>query len=300
MPSPTPSAASKTSIPSVQSLGSGSSGNAFIITTGTDTLLIDCGVGIRNMTKVLRERNIDPSDVSAICVTHEHSDHIRTLPKVMSSDVPVYATGGTARRSGLPASQHLCAVSDAPVTLAGATIWPLPVAHDAVEPCGFMVEMIDGTRVTLLTDLGSWHDSLRDFVRASDLIILEANHDEDMLRYGPYPIYLKRRVASDVGHLSNRHCGLALGEALAKTTHQPEIWLAHLSEHNNRPDLAEETVRRALLERDLDLHVTALPRRSPGNIWIPRPVSSKAQPFRRTVSPAVEQLQIRLFSLASE
>lgn len=295
MPCFTPPDFPHSSSPSVQSLGSGSSGNAFIITTGTETLLIDCGVGIRTMTGALRERGIAPADFSVICVTHEHSDHIRTLPKVMTAGVPVYATGGTARRSAVPAAQHERAVSDTPISLAGATIWPLPVFHDAVEPCGFMVEMEGGARVTLLTDLGTWHDSLRDFVRASDLIILEANHDEEMLRDGPYPAYLKKRVASDVGHLSNRHCGIALGDALRGTTHQPEIWLAHLSEHNNRPGLAEETVRQALHEQGLDPDVTALPRQSPGKIWTPGTRSSDAPRFQRISSPPVEQLRMTLF-----
>lgn len=295
MPSFTPPNVPHATLPSVQSLGSGSSGNAFIITTGTGILLIDCGVGIRTMTKALRERGIAAADVGAICITHEHSDHIRTLPKVMTAEVPVYATVGTARRSAVPAGQHQRAESDTSISLAGATIWPLPVSHDAREPCGFMVEMKDGTRVTLLTDLGSWHDSLRDFVRASDLIILEANHDEEMLRSGPYPAYLKKRVMSDVGHLSNRHCGIALGDALKGTSHQPEIWLAHLSEHNNRPDLAEEAVRQALHEQDLDLQVAALPRRSASEIWTPGSRTSTAPRFTRTVSPPVEQLRITLF-----
>jgi phosphoribosyl 1,2-cyclic phosphodiesterase len=256
----------------VQSLGSGSSGNAFLITADGNTLLIDCGVGIRTITKALRERQMALADIDAVCVTHEHSDHIRTLPKVIHSELELYATIGTARRSAIPSSQHTQAIEDAPVTVAGITIWPLPVAHDAVEPCGFMAEMPDGSRITMLTDLGCWHESLRDFVRASDLIILEANHDEEMLRYGPYPTYLKRRVASDVGHLSNRHCGLALAETLRGTTHRPEIWLAHL-----------------------DLPVTALPRTSPGEIWTPPVRNRPVTPFTRPHVHQVEQLGFDLF-----
>lgn len=280
---------------SVQSLGSGSSGNAFLITTPESTVLVDCGVGIRTVNAALRMRQMAITDIDAICVTHEHSDHIRTLPKVIHSDVELYATGGTARRSALPASQHTRAIEHEPVTIHGITIWPLPVAHDAIEPCGFMAELPRGARITVLTDLGSWHDSLKDFVRASDLIVLEANHDEEMLRSGPYPAYLKRRVASDVGHLSNRHCGLALADALRGTSHQPEIWLAHLSEHNNRPGLAESTVRDALIGQDLDLAVTALPRKSPGDVWTPpqrdvlRPDPVHRRPER------VEQLGFELF-----
>ena len=291
----TPSCAPHPRAITVQSLGSGSSGNAFLITTESDTLLIDCGVSIRTLNASLRKRGLTMNEIRAICITHEHSDHIRTLPKVMHHGTAFYSTGGTARRSALPTERHQRAIEDEPVRIAGVTVWPLPVAHDAMEPCGFMAELPDGSRVTMLTDLGSWHDSLREFVRASDLIILEANHDEEMLRLGPYPTYLKRRVASDVGHLSNRHCGLALSEALQGSTHRPQIWLAHLSEHNNRPDLAEETVRSLLAERDLDLVVTALPRRSPGEIWTPGEQSGRPQAFNRTRSQKVEQLGFELF-----
>lgn len=275
---------------SIQSLGSGSSGNAFVITTGSDTVLLDCGIGIRALRSAMKERKLDVTDITAICVTHEHSDHIRTLPKVIHADAELYATSGTSIGSRLPNGQVTRAIADSPITIAGITIWPLPVSHDAKEPCGFMLELPDGSRATMLTDLGAWHDSLRDFVRASDLIILEANHDEDMLRSGPYPAYLKRRVASDVGHFSNRDCGLALGHALRGTSHDPEIWLAHLSKENNRPDLAEQTVRDELVRHDLDLSVTALPRLSPSHIWTPRERTLPSPEFTRQPVLQIQQL----------
>lgn len=275
---------------SIQSLGSGSSGNAFLITTNTDVVLLDAGVGIRTITSAMRARQIALHDLETICITHEHSDHVRTLPKVLHAGAALYATDGTAIRSRIPRDQHIRAIADDPIRAGGVTIWPLPVAHDATEPCGFMIEFPDDTRATILTDLGSWNDSLKDFVRASDLIVLEANHDEEMLRNGPYPAYLKRRVASNVGHLSNRHCGIALGNALHGTTHQPEIWLAHLSEQNNRPGLAETTVRAALTARDLDLAVTALPRTSPGHIWTPKARTAPQPAFMRTLVARAQQL----------
>jgi phosphoribosyl 1,2-cyclic phosphodiesterase len=278
---------------SVQSLGSGSSGNAFIVTTEEETILIDCGIGIRNLTGALRQRNILLTDIHTICVTHEHSDHIRTLPKVVRDDVTIFATNGTAIRSAVARDQHVRAIRDTPQKVGGITLWPLPVLHDAQEPCGFMLEMPDGARVTILTDLGAWHDSLREYVRASSLIILEANHDEEMLRVGPYPMHLKRRVASDVGHLSNRHCGIALGNALHGTTHGPEVWLAHLSEHNNEPWLAEETVRTALRDRDLDLKVMALPRKSAGPIWTPNDTGAP-RPLFTAPAPPVKQIGLDL------
>lgn len=281
---------------SVQSLGSGSSGNAFIVTTGDGVLLIDAGVGIRTITRALRERNIALGDIDTVLVTHEHSDHIRTLPKLVRDDTTIFATDGTAIRSAVNRDQHVRALGDTPQKIGGVTVWPLPVRHDAKEPCGFMLEMPDRTRVTMLTDIGSWQESLAEYVRASHLVILEANHDEEMLRRGPYPQHLKRRVASDVGHLSNRHCGLALGQTLRSSSHNPEIWLAHLSAHNNQPGLAEETVRQELLSQDLDLPVTALPRTSPGEIWTPRANHAPAPAFVSRAQPPLQQMGLDLFT----
>jgi phosphoribosyl 1,2-cyclic phosphodiesterase len=280
---------------SVQSLGSGSSGNAFIITSTEGTILVDAGVGIRNITSALRSRNILLTDIDTILITHEHSDHIRTLPRLVRDDTTIYATDGTAIRSAVNRDQHIRAIGDTPQTMGGITIWPLPVSHDAKEPCGFMLEMPDRSRVTILTDLGSWHDALAEYVRASNLIILEANHDEEMLRTGPYPQYLKKRVASNVGHLSNRHCGIALGQALRTTTHRPAIWLAHLSEHNNLPGLAEQTVRDALNEHDLDLEVKALPRRSASVVWTPSANRPTSAAFVSSATPPPAQLGLDLF-----
>ena len=278
---------------SVQSLGSGSSGNAFIVTTSDESILIDCGIGIRTLTASLRQRNIALTSIDTICVTHEHSDHIRTLPKVIREDTTIFATDGTAIRSAVRRDQHVRALGDTPQRIGNMTLWPMLVSHDAQEPCGFMLEMPDGSRVTILTDLGSWHDSLAEFVRASNLIILEANHDEEMLRVGPYPQYLKKRVASDVGHLSNRHCGIALGKTLRTSTHQPEIWLAHLSEHNNLPHVAEETVRESLRAHDLDLRVTALPRKSAGPLWTPSAAGAPRPAFNAPM-PALQQMGLDL------
>lgn len=255
---------------SVQSFGSGSSGNAFLVTSPQTRIIIDAGVGIRAMTTSLRGRGLSILDIDTICVTHEHSDHIRTLPSLTHRDTALFATSGTAIAAAMP-RQHVERLQEnRPVSIADITIWALPVSHDAREPSGFMLEFSDGTRVTLLTDLGMWQDSLADFVRASHLIVLEANHDVDMLRFGPYPIHLKRRVASDRGHLSNADCAGALGRVLSRTSHQPDIWLAHLSKENNRPEKAEMAVRTALREKAIESSVLALPRLAAGPIWTPR------------------------------
>jgi phosphoribosyl 1,2-cyclic phosphodiesterase len=250
----------------VQSLGSGSSGNSFLLEYENRTVLVDCGVGVRTVQRALRDRGKTLDDVSTILLTHEHSDHVRALPHVLREDITLMSTAGTARAARLDRDQWVQMIDGRPATVGGMTIWSLTVKHDAAEPCGFLVETPVG-RATILTDLGSWQPSLLEPLLASDLVILEANHDEEMLRRGPYPAYLKKRVLSDIGHLSNASHALALAEVAKQHGSEPVVWLAHLSETNNDPDVAETTIVQALHRIDRDLPVLALPRRQPGPVW---------------------------------
>jgi len=161
------------------------------------------------------------------------------------------------------------------------------VRHDAAEPCGSDIETSAGN-VTVLTDLGCWRDHLTEALRASDLGVLEANHDLAMLRNGPYPAYLTRRVASDSGHLSNADSALALIGAFRDGRALPEVWLAHLSATNNTPALATDAITAALNRCDLDIAVAALPRRLPGPIW-----STEANGTRKRRTESV-QLDLEL------
>jgi phosphoribosyl 1,2-cyclic phosphodiesterase len=257
-----PSAAPATT---VQSLGSGSSGNGFLITSGETVVLLDCGVGIRTINAALRERGRAARSLDAILVTHEHSDHVRTLSAFAGRDVPIVSTAGTRRRAFIAPPQWEEISFARPVHVGALTVWAIKVRHDAAEPCGFLIEAPD-TRVAVFTDLGCWHDRVGDAIRAADLVVLESNHDLEMLHRGPYPAHLKRRVASDVGHLSNADCAASLASVLGHVT-SPTIWLAHLSETNNRPAVAEAQTVDALAEVDLRLDVLALPRRTPGPVW---------------------------------
>lgn len=252
----------------VQSLGSGSSGNALFVEYGATAVLVDCGVGYRQLAAAARRsgRSRPLDSLDALLLTHEHIDHLRSLPYVTAGGMPVVATHGTARMARVRSSQLLPAAADQSVIIGPLTIWALPVRHDAVEPCGYLIETPGGT-LTVLTDLGSWDDSLADAIRHSDLVVLEANHDGEMLRRGPYPPQLKRRVASEVGHLANDSCGRALAVACAGGAAAPTVWLAHLSATNNRPEMAETTVTAELARHDLVLDVTALPRRTAGPRW---------------------------------
>jgi phosphoribosyl 1,2-cyclic phosphodiesterase len=259
-----------------QSFGSGSSGNALLIHSSTTTLLVDCGVGIRTLRAGLAGHGLTMLDVDAVLVTHEHRDHVQTLPKVLTEDVAVVATQGTMRAARLPTGQTEIVNVSAPASVAGATIHPLAVRHDAAEPCGFLIE-IDGARITVLTDLGSWQDHLLDAALASDLVLLEANYNEVMLRHGPYPAHLKRRVASMRGHLGNDACGAAVANVNKQRGDAVTWWLAHLSATNNRASTAEQDVRASLHRSDVDASITALPRQTLGPIWRFEP-SQQAHP----------------------
>jgi phosphoribosyl 1,2-cyclic phosphodiesterase len=144
----------------------------------------------------------------------------------------------------------------------------LAVSHDAAEPCGFHVR---GTEfgLTILTDLGRADESLHDYLMASDLIVVEANHDEDVLRWGPYPSHLKRRILSPRGHLSNAACGELLATVVARQNRPRTIWLAHLSLTNNRPSLARQSVERALARSGVALPVIPLSRHGHEHVWRP-------------------------------
>jgi phosphoribosyl 1,2-cyclic phosphodiesterase len=250
----------------VQSLGSGSSGNSFLIEYGQETVLLDCGIGVRTVQRALKDRGKTIQDVAAILLTHEHADHVRCLPQIAKNEIQIISSAGTARAARLDKDHWTQIIDGRPATVGEMTVWSLTVKHDAAEPCGFLIETPVG-RATILTDLGCWQPSLVEPLLASDLIVLEANHDEEMLRRGPYPQYLKKRVLSELGHLSNHHHALALSDVARQHRSEPVVWLAHLSDTNNDPDLAENTIVTALHQADRDLPVTALPRQQPGPLW---------------------------------
>ncbi len=269
-----------------QSFGSGSSGNALLIRTAETALLVDCGVGIRDLRSGLARHGLGVGDLDAILVTHEHSDHIRTLPRVTRDDLPLVATRGTAHAARLPEATTAIIEARTPISVAGAEVRALAVRHDALDPCGFHIE-IGGARITVLTDLGRWEDHLVEAVSGSDLVLLEANYNDHMLRHGPYPAHLKRRVASGVGHLANDACGRAMAPIAKRSGGATTWWLSHLSQTNNNPGQAEADVRAELHRADVDADITALPRRSAGPIWT-------IDPARRETRPAPPPVQAGL------
>lgn len=252
----------------VRSLGSGSSGNALLVDTGDCLIAVDCGIGPRALAAGLRAAGRTLSDLDAVLLTHEHTDHVRSLPQVVASKVPVLATPGTARAAMLPIAGWVPVRAHSRVMVKSAEVTALPVSHDAAEPCGYHLR--SRTRViTILTDLGIAQESLHQYLADSDLIVLEANHDEQMLRHGPYPAHLKRRVLSSKGHLSNADCGSLLVAALPDDGRQRTVWLAHLSATNNRPELAGAAVGTVLKDHGIAARVVPLPRYAHDVVWQP-------------------------------
>jgi len=243
-------------------LSSGSRGNATIVASSATRILVDVGISARETFKRMRAVGEDPFRLSAILITHEHSDHttgLVTLAKKL--DVPVYMTALTrdacsrqlADDDGVrwrtPKAETFVAGST--FTIGDFEITPFTIPHDAVDPVAFTFRA-EGIKVAIATDLGYMPASVCHHIRGCDALMVESNHDLEMLRVGPYPWSVKQRVMSRVGHLSN--------EALAQffssdyDGNAAFVVLAHLSEQNNHPEIAREAAERALGQRRTLLH----------------------------------------------
>lgn len=218
-------------------LGSGSKGNATLIEHGATRVLVDCGFQLRETEARLLRLGVEPQSLAAILVTHEHSDHLGGVGRLARKHrVPVYMTYGTHRAWKDPEVPHLIRFSPHQrFEIGGLAIEPYPVPHDAGEPCQYVLRAA-GLKIGILSDAGHISSHMRETLADCDALMLECNHDPQLLRDGPYHDSLKRRVGGDRGHLSNgQAAGLLDGYALARLQH---LILTHLSETNNRPDLA--------------------------------------------------------------
>ena len=245
---------------------SGSSGNCALLRGGGVNLLIDAGISLRRIRQALRSRALDLEDVTAVLVTHEHTDHVSGLAMLSKyTDIPVYLSAGTAealRREGRCGEKNLRPLGPGlALSLGELRILGVPVSHDAAQPLGWRVEG-ERSAVAVLTDLGKLTEEVRAAARGCRFAVVETNHDVELLRRGPYPPYLKRRILGEKGHLSNE-TGAELALLLAETGAE-ELLLGHLSKENNRPPLALAAVRRRV---GADLRVSAAPRED-GNTCI--------------------------------
>jgi phosphoribosyl 1,2-cyclic phosphodiesterase len=221
--------------------GSGSKGNATLVDACGTRLLIDCGFAVREMESRAEALSFDLASLDAILVTHEHGDHVGGVGRLARAyGLPVYMTPGTRTASRDLEGVELRMISPHQAFRIGAVeIQPFPVPHDAREPCQFTF-VAAGRRLGVLSDLGSITPHVRENLRDCDALLLECNHDPDLLRDGPYPEALKRRVGGQWGHLSNAQSAALLASiGFARLQH---LVLTHLSEQNNTPALARAAI----------------------------------------------------------
>jgi len=237
-------------------LFSGSSGNSIYISCGDVRLLVDAGMSAARIEAHLREIGADIREIDGILVTHEHVDHIRGLGVLARKHgVPIYANEGTwdgilLKDSSIPLRCVRTFNTGEDFYIGNVNVHPFPIPHDANEPVGFAFES-KGLRCAVATDLGHINDTWLTAVTGCQALVLEANHDVEMVDRGPYPQHLKRRILGRKGHLNNEDCAKAL-LTLVKTGTQA-VFLSHLSQDNNLPELAYNTVCGALYEAGYDV-----------------------------------------------
>lgn len=223
------------------SLGSGSSGNATLVSFGETHILLDCGFSVREAQKRIEKLHVKLADVSAVLVTHEHGDHIKGVPALARKfGVPVYMTPGTYHSKDLGAIPNLRLIHNYQAFSVGdIVVQPVAVPHDAREPAQFIFRAA-GRRLGVLTDLGSVTSHVLDAYDGCDALLVEANHDRTMLAYGPYPPQLKARVSGPWGHLSNEQT-VALLEQV-DTSNLQHLVVGHISLKNNSLELAQRAL----------------------------------------------------------
>ncbi|MCC8144504.1 MAG: MBL fold metallo-hydrolase [Tannerellaceae bacterium] len=258
------------------SLASGSSGNCYYLGTSEFGILIDAGIGIRTIKKVLKDRSIEFTKIIAVLITHDHADHIKTVGCLGEKfNIPIYTTADVHR--GIDRSRYVeetlynsrkIIEKETTFTIWDFLITAFEVPHDSSDNVGYHI-VYQQHKFTFATDVGHITDTVKKYLCMANHLILEANYDEEMLKFGTYPAFLKERVASPTGHLSNREAA----EFLANNYHTglKNVWLCHLSRDNNHPTLAYKTVEMRLFQEGIregkDVTVIALKRTTPSDIF---------------------------------
>ena len=259
------------------SFGSGSSGNCYFLYTGNDGLMIDAGVGIRTLKKYFRDYGLNMSQVHHLFITHDHADHIKCVGSISHDlHLPVYATelvhkgidhNYCVTRKVDPVDRHLVEAG-LPIRVGDFLVTPFTVPHDSSDNVGYMIEA-EGKVFCIITDAGHITEEMASCISRADYLVIEANHDREMLMSGPYPQHLKVRITSGTGHLNNNACGEAIAQNMGEQLCQ--VWLCHLSEENNHPELARKTVEAVLRSYGIiagkDLQLEVLRRTMPTGIF---------------------------------
>jgi phosphoribosyl 1,2-cyclic phosphodiesterase len=249
----------------VTSLASGSSGNALLVRSRNAAILVDCGVPLRTIERALMRSGLSPDQLSAILITHEHGDHTMSAgPLARRYGVPLIANQATlaAMEHDLMGATVQELATGAATTIADIHVGSFPVSHDAAEPVGYTIS-VDGWCVGIATDLGRWDDVVVNGLTPADLVVIEANHDQERLWRAPYAAVVKQRISSPTGHLDNVAAGRLIAR-LGADGRRRSAWLAHLSQEANSPQIAEQVVRGILALAGVQgVSVTALPRHTP-------------------------------------
>lgn len=259
------------------SLASGSSGNCYYLGTEKYGILIDAGIGIRTIKKTLKEVQIPMESLRGVFVTHDHADHIKAVGHLGEKlHIPVYTTARI--HEGINKSycmtEKLChsvryLEKEAPMQLEDFRITSFEVPHDGTDNVGYCVE-IDGKTFSFATDLGEITPTAAQYISKANYLIIEANYDEEMLKMGPYPAYLKERISGSTGHMCNMDTAEFLAENIGE--HLKYIWLCHLSKDNNHPELAYKTIEWKLRSKGIiagkDVQLAALKRSTPSEVYV--------------------------------
>lgn len=260
------------------SLGSGSSGNCYLLQSGGTSILLDAGIGIRSLKKHLKDIGLSlEDDIAAVFVTHDHADHIKAVGTIANEcGKTIYATrlvheGIACNRClniEVPAGRMAFLEKGTTLELGNFRITPFEVPHDSHDCVGYVVEA-DGVRFCLITDVGHITDIIREQVGLANYLVLEANHDINMLMMGKYSAYLKERISSDKGHLNNEQAAKLIAEYA--TPQLRHVWLCHLSEENNHPVLARKTAEAVLRQHGIipgvDFALDVLKRKTPSEFY---------------------------------
>lgn len=241
---------------SICSIASGSSGNCYVVMNKNTVLLVDVGISAKRIRCGLAALALTPEHVDGILVTHEHSDHVKGLRVLTkSTQAGIYANENTfcSIKVDLPQEKRCCFKTGEVFTIGDIEITTFPVSHDSKDPVGYSFES-EGCRIAIVTDTGVVTQPLLQEMRAADILVLESNHDESILRMGNYPWFLKQRILGNRGHLSNVAAAEALADVLDDDAQCGDIkarmiLLAHLSKENNFPEMAMATMENILGER---------------------------------------------------
>lgn len=226
-------------------LFSGSTGNSYYIGSRSAGILVDAGRSAKQIGNMLDNCGIDASAIQGIFITHEHSDHVSGLRVFAKKhSLPVFASKGTLSALQLEGVETCVATKG--VQVADMEIDPFHIPHDCAEPLGFRIKSQDGRIVTVATDIGHLSEEVQEGLLGADFVVLESNHDEQMLRDGPYPYYLQQRILSNRGHLCNTSCAEFLPKLMKSGTRR--FLLAHLSKENNTRAMALETAMSSLVQ----------------------------------------------------